>query len=299
MYFHQLQFRAMGTSCQLYLYADSARIAKSVAQRVVTDIERLEQKYSRYREDSYLSEINRCAKEGKSIQVDEETAALLNYADTCFRESDGLFDITSGILRAVWSAQKGHSNIPNTGFLNELLEKVGWQKLQWSNPELAFPVAGMELDLGGVVKEYAADRACSLCRDSAIQHGLINLGGDISVIGPHPDGSPWQVSIRHPTVQNTQVAQIELTCGALASSGDYERYITIEGDRYGHIINPLSGWPTRELVAVSVKANFCLVAGSAATIAMLKESKGKEWLQKLGTGYLWVDYEGHEYSSHL
>jgi thiamine biosynthesis lipoprotein len=157
---------------------------------------------------------------------------------------------------------------------------------------LEFPVPGLELDLGGIVKEYAADRAATLCREFGIAHALVNLGGDIRVIGPHPDGSPWRIGIRDPHREEGVLQMLELYHGALASSGDYERCISIDGVRYGHVLNPRTGWPVRHLAAVSVIADFCVVAGSASTIGMLMEEDGGTWLQELGLPHLWVDVNG-------
>ena len=127
-----------------------------------------------------------------------------------------------------------------------------------------------------------------------IQHGIVNLGGDIKVIGPHADGSPWRVGIRHPRHTDAVLQKLELYNGALASSGDYERCIMLNGIRYGHVLNPKTGWPVRRMASVSVVGDFCVVAGSAATIAMLKEDKGPEWLDRLGLPHLWVDVDGEE-----
>jgi thiamine biosynthesis lipoprotein len=150
----------------------------------------------------------------------------------------------------------------------------------------------MEIDFGGVVKEYAVDRAAALCYAQGIKHGVINLGGDIRVVGPRADGSPWRVGIRHPRSEDALLDTLLLYEGALASSGDYERCIRVNDVRYGHVLNPKSGWPVRHLAAVSVVGDFCVVAGSASTIAMLKEAQGIEWLQDLGLPYLWVDVHG-------
>jgi thiamine biosynthesis lipoprotein len=147
----------------------------------------------------------------------------------------------------------------------------------------------MEIDFGGVVKEYAVDRAAVLCWQSGIRHGLVNLGGDIKVIGPRADGSPWRVGIQHPHQKEAVMQTVSLSEGALASSGDYERCIEVNGVRYGHVLNPKTGWPVKYLAAVSVVGDFCVVAGSASTIAMLKEDSGPEWLASLGLPYLWVD----------
>jgi len=287
---YDTSFKAMGTVCELRLFADTAAQARSAAAAVIADIERLEAKYSRYRDTSKLSAINAVAAQGGSVTVDAETAHLLDYAATCHAESDGLFDITSGILRRAWDFKAGI--LPAQQQLDALLQLTGWHKLQWQRPHLRFRLAGMELDLGGVVKEYAADRAATLCLQHGIQHALINLGGDIRVTGPQADGSPWRIGISNPAAPEQALGSIELTSGALASSGDYQRCLTLDGVRYSHILNPFTGWPTQGLAAVSVTAELCVVAGSASTIAMLKGSAGPEWLAALALPCLWIDTAG-------
>jgi thiamine biosynthesis lipoprotein len=149
----------------------------------------------------------------------------------------------------------------------------------------------MALDFGGIVKEYAVDRAVTLALTAGIRSGIINLGGDLKIIGPRCDGSPWQVGIQHPRRQGT-LRTLALHAGAVASSGDYARCMVLDGVRYGHILNPKTGWPVQHLAAVTVMGEWCVVAGSAATIALLKESAGPSWLAQLGLPYLWVDTQG-------
>ena len=265
-------FKAMGTPCELQLFSEHPGRANRLAKRVIADVQRLEAKYSRYREDSLLSKINQVAKQGGSITVDAETSYLLNYAETCYQQSDGLFDITSGILRHAWRFHA--AQLPSQAEIDPLLENVGWRKLQWHAPTLAFSQPGMELDFGGVVKEYAVDRAATLCREANITQGLINLGGDVRFIGPRAGGEPWILGIAHPRQPGRVLMNLSVTRGAVASSGDYERCIVINGVRYAHILNPKTGWPVRHLAAVSVMSDFCVVAGSASTIAMLKDERG-------------------------
>ncbi|MDD5265567.1 MAG: FAD:protein FMN transferase [Methylococcales bacterium] len=288
--YYRREFKAMGTTCEIQLFARNKAKAGNAADAAIADVQRLEALYSRYKSDSFLSEINRVAAVGGSIHVDEETASLLDYAVACYEQSDGLFDITSGILRRAWKFDQG--KLPGQSLIDELLDKVGWHKLSWKRPVLAFSVPGMEIDFGGVVKEYAVDRAAALCYAQGIKHGVVNLGGDIKVIGPRGDGSPWRVGIRHPRDKTAILDTLLLYEGALASSGDYERCITVNGVRYGHILNPKTGWPVRHLAAVSVVGDFCVVAGSASTIAMLKEEQGTGWLNDLGLPGLWVDVRG-------
>jgi thiamine biosynthesis lipoprotein len=256
----------------------------------VADVHRLEARYSRYRDDSTLSAINRAAAAGASIEVDAETAALLDYADACHAQSGGLFDISSGVLRRVWRHMDG--SLPEAAEVQRCLALVGWQHVRWAPPQLAFERAGMELDLGGIVKEYAVDRAAALLLDAGLTHGFVNLGGDLRVLGPQPDGSPWRIGIRHPRQPDAVLCTVALEHGAMASSGDYERCIVVDGVRYGHILDPRSGWPVRVMAAATVLAPLCVVAGSAATIAMLKDADGPAWLAESGLAHAWVTTDG-------
>ena len=281
----------MGSPCEIQIYAPSLSRGDHVIDRLVAEVMRLEGKYSRYQTTSFLSKINQCAEQGGELEVDEETAGLLDYAVSCYQESDGLFDITSGKLRKVWDFASGR--IPESSDIEAILDYVGWEKLCWQRPFLRFPVPGLEIDLGGAVKEYAADRLVVMAKESGLGHGLVNLGGDIALIGPHPEGAPWEIGIRDPRVQGQLLESLRLTGGALATSGDYERYFIKDGLRYSHILNPKTGWPVSGLASVSVVAPLAVVAGSLSTIAMLKGEEGALWLQTMGSLALWVDRAGN------
>jgi thiamine biosynthesis lipoprotein len=280
----------MGSPCEVQLYSRAPAEARRIAGLMIADVQRLEARYSRYRDDSFLSAINRVAATGGTITVDDETTSLLNYALACYQQSDGLFDITSGILRRAWRFADG--TLPDQALIDALLDHVGWDKVRWSPPVLEFPSPGMEIDLGGVVKEYAADRVAAISREAGIRHGFVNLGGDVKIIGPRPDGEPWRVGIQHPRQRDAFIHTFALCSGGLASSGDYERCIVVDGVRYSHVLNPKTGWPVRHLASVSVVADFCVIAGSASTIAMLKEDQGPAWLESLGLPHFWVDVLG-------
>lgn len=289
-------FDAMGSPCELQLYGRALADIEPIAAAAVAEAQRLEARYSRYRSDSLLSALNRVAAQSGSIDVDGETAGLVHYAATCHRESDGLFDITSGILRRVW--RRDRTTLPDDGEIEACLAHVGWDKLRWQSPRLWFP-AGMEIDLGGIVKEYAADRVAGICLAAGCRHGIVNLGGDIRIMGSHPDGEPWRIGVQHPRDRDAAVGSLALHRAGVATSGDYERCITIAGCRYGHVLNPLTGWPVRHLASVTVVGDFCMVAGSASTIAMLKEANGPAWLARLGLPHLWMDVDGNQGGSLL
>jgi thiamine biosynthesis lipoprotein len=288
--YFRVPFKAMGSPCEIQLFASGEAEARQVSDLVIAEVERLEALYSRYRDTSFLSAINRVAAEGGSITVDLETAQILNYAATCHTESDGLFDITSGILRRAWRFDRDQP--PDPAQIETLLDRVGWHRLRWEPPILSFTVPGMEIDFGGIVKEYAVDAAATLCRAAGVANAVVNLGGDVRIVGPRGDGSPWRVGIRHPRQAGGVLRTLSIREGALASSGDYERCIVFEGVRYGHILNPRTGWPVRHMAAVSVLGDRCVVAGSASTIGMLREAGGPAWLADLGLPHLWVDTDG-------
>ena len=280
----------MGSPCELRLYSSHKNFAQQVADAAILEVHRLEKKYSRYREDSVTSKINNSAGNKNGIEVDTETVLLLNYAQVGYEQSSGLFDISSGILRKAWDFRS--QKLPLQKDIDALLPLIGWDKLLWQAPHLYLPLKGMELDFGGYVKEYAADVAANVCSSSGITSGLVNLGGDICIIGPHPNGDAWKVGIRHPRSPNVPMSFVLLEKGGLASSGDYERFMMVDGVRYAHILNPQTGWPVNSLASTSVYAEQCVVAGTSSTIAMLKgEKAGLAWLEKLGLPYISMNQE--------
>lgn len=279
----------MGSICQLKFYCHSKEIADRISQDAINEALRLESKYSRYLDNSITSQINRSSGNKNGVIVDEETTALLNYADTAYQQSNELFDITSGVLRKAWDFTS--NNIPTKNNILTYLKLVGWHNIIWQAPKLILPYAGTEIDFGGYVKEYATDVLARIFLDSKLEFGLVSMGGDINVFGPHPDGKPWQIGIQDPRSEvKKAIAYINITKAALASSGDYERFMIVDEQRYCHIINPKTGWPIQNSFAsVSVVAEQCLIAGTSATIAMLMEHNGKAWLENTGLDYLGIN----------
>jgi thiamine biosynthesis lipoprotein len=277
-------FHAMGSPCSIQFFAESEAKAGEVYRLATDRIAGLERRYSRYREDSLISEINRRAGSGVKTPLDPETFALLKYADQCFKESRQLFDVTSGVLRQVWT--KDRSELPSKQEISVILPLIGWKKVQWDEHAILLPLVGMQLDFGGIVKEYAADVASTCLLENGISSGIVELGGDIRVVGPMPNGEGWPVGIRDPLARDKAIAEFTMKSGALATSGDYERFQLIDGVRYSHILNPKTGWPVAGLRAVSVIASHCVLAGSVATIAMVKAAQGLSWLRASGLPFL-------------
>ena len=284
-------FSAMSCANELQLAVPTAALAQAeaLARQVEAEVRRLEALWSRYRPDSMVSRINQA--KGASVAVDAETAGLLDYAAAAWQSSGGQFDLTSGVLRRVWRFEPG-SEPPSAEAIAALLPLIGWEKVDWQSPLLRLP-AGMEIDLGGLGKEYAADRAATLIAAAGLS-GLINLGGDMVATGPLPgaDGSeqPWQIGIAAAGGASALAARVPLSRGALASSGDYERCLIHQGRRYGHILDPHTGWPVPDgPSAVSVLAPTCLLAGTLATLALLQGPTAADWLAANGVQH-WLQW---------
>lgn len=283
-------FQAMGTGCCFHVFARDEKEAQTIALAGAREVYRLEGTYSRYDPDSRLSAINAVGREGGRVEVDAETAFLIDTAFAWHSQSDGLFDITSGALRRLWNFDR--HDLPNADELAAILAVCGLSRLRWAAPILHFTVPGMELDLGGIVKEYACDRAAECMLDAGAQAVLVDLGGDIRVAGTRPDNNPWPIGIRLPGASDAAASAVEMIAGGLATSGDYERFFDIGGRRYSHVLDPRTGWPIEGVASVSVTADACLEAGRLSTLALLKGIGAAAWLAGQGASYLVIDKKG-------
>ena len=276
----------MGGPAQLVVdgVSELATPIETLWQTLSGRLDDLEQRYSRYLDNSLVSTINRRAGTQIVTEVDTETAALLNLAGQLWQESGGLFDITSGPLRRAFNFQTGGVASPEQ--LDAAKALIGWERIEWQDNGLRLPVTGMEIDLGGLVKEYAADCAAQLMREAGVKHGLIELAGDVVAIGVQANGAPWSVGIRDPQ-QDSSILTVHLTDSAMATSGNYARVIKHQGQSYGHLLDPQSGLPVEGPTSVTVIDNHCLTAGAVSTVACLKsEDDAEQWLNQAGLPWL-------------
>jgi thiamine biosynthesis lipoprotein len=284
---HQFSFNALGGGCDI----DVVGIERpdALIQLAVVEVRRIEAKFSRYIDSSIVGRINSQAGVGW-VACDEETIGLLDYANTLYEHSNGLFDITSGVMRRVWNFEK--NKIPAPGELKKILALIGWSKFERKGNQVRLKKAGMQIDLGGFGKEYAVDRVAAIFLENGVSSALINFGGDVRALGTKPDGLPWQIGIQDPRQLDKCFAALNLSQGALATSGDYERFFEIDGKRYCHILNPKTGMPVSYWRSVTVLAPLTSAAGATTTIAMLLQEQGLNYLQNSGFAFLAVDHAG-------
>lgn len=273
----RFNFRAMATPCEVLIESKETATAEAAAHAVEMEARRIEHKFSRYTNDSVVGRIN--AAGGKEITVDAETAHLLNFSDECFRVSAGLFDITSGVLRRVWRFD-GSNRVPSEAQISVLTQLVGWEKVRWNPPVIMLP-EGMEIDLGGLAKEYAVDRALGALGEITTSPALVNFGGDLRVSGPRRQGARWKVAIESVDTEGQMAGLLELADGAIATSGDARRFLLKDGVRYGHILNPRTCRPVTDAPrSVTVAAATCVEAGMIATLAVLQGGGAEAFLKR-------------------
>lgn len=273
------EFRAMASPCEVLVETSSAPLARRLCTEAQKEALRIEAKFSRYRDDSAVQKINLA--QGRPVQVDEETARLMDFAAQCFELSDGLFDVTSGVLRRAWNFQDRASPIPSQATLDSLLEHIGWQKVSWRSPTIRLS-EGMQIDLGGIGKEYAVDAVAAKLSTMSKVPLLVNFGGDLHASRAPRHSKAWDVGIRLATGGLSTGAErtIHLERGAMATSGDAERFLTSLGVRYGHVLNPRTGWPVPGGPrSVTVAGNTCTEAGVLSTLALLHGADAESFLQ--------------------
>ena len=270
------RFYAMASPCELLIDTQDENLAKQLTSIAQAEVTRIEKKFSRYRTDNLLHQINHG--HGQPVTIDDETYRLLQFANTCFELSDGMFDLSSGVLRKAWNFN-GSDQLPSPELVSSLLPLVGWQRLRFKHNELIMP-ADMELDFGGIGKEYAVDCVAKLCNQLEPKLSVVvNFGGDIQVTCPRKHEQYWHIGIESLQGEDLTAQLLHIKAGGLATSGDARRFLLKDGKRYSHILNPNTGYPVEDAPrSVTVAASHCIQAGLLATLALLQGPEAEQFL---------------------
>ena len=246
----------MGTMLSVAAWDDDAERAVAVLRTVRAAVNRVDSLMSTYRDDSDVSRINRAAGSGAWTRVSAETLEVLEASLEHARRSEGAFDPTVGPVIDVWGFYRETGAIPGAGALDSARALTGWRRVEVRREDrlVRLPAAGMRLDFGAIAKGYAVDLAVAAAERAGGRRVMIDLGGNIGVLGDAPAGGRWPLGLRHPRDPALPFAVIDVEHGAVATSGDYERFFVIDGTRYAHIVDPRTGWPVRGVASVSVLA---------------------------------------------
>lgn len=277
-------FDAMASPCEVLMEVADEKLAYKILRAVSNEAWRIENKFSRYRNGNIIYKINHA--NGKAVRLDDESARLIDFSVQLYQLSEGLFDITSGVLRRVWKFDGG-DQLPQAVEVERILDQIGWHKVIWQNHTITLQ-PGMEIDLGGVGKEYAVDRCVQIARTLTSDSVLVNFGGDLATTGPRSDNGYWSVG-RQITGRENTIALFQLRKGAIATSGDAHRYLLKDGIRYSHVLNPKTGWPVVDAPhTVSIAAPSCIEAGMLSTLAMLQGEDAEQFLKLQDIDY-WLN----------
>lgn len=276
---HKHRFTAMGTPCEVQIETRDSRLAGHFARIGEAEARRIEEKFTRYKPTGVVWAINNAARNGggQPVEVDEETAGLIDYAAQVHALSDGRFDVTSGVLRQAWTFD-GSDRVPEPEQVAALMPLIGWGKVRWERPYLTLP-PGMEIDLGGIAKEYAVDRAAMAIMAETDCAALVNFGGDLRTTRAKQAGR-WAVAIESIDPAKSSGGLLHIGEGAIATSGDAKRFLLKDGKRYSHILDPRTGWPVEAPPrSVTVAARTCVQAGTLSTLAMLLGPEAERFLK--------------------
>jgi FAD:protein FMN transferase len=277
-----ITYAAMASRCEVLARCENASAAEELAALGYQETARIEAKFSRYRDGNIVHAINHS--EGAAVSVDAETARLLRYAGQCYELTEGRFDVTSGVLRRAWKFDGGTA-IPDRALIQSLRKRIGWHRVEFDGTRIRLE-PGMELDLGGIGKEYAADKVAEALAAASGAAVMVNLGGDIRAIAGASSREPWRIGIEDPWHETGAVGQVELAEGGVATSGDARRFCYVDGVRLGHILDPRTGWPVVGAPrSVTVVGSTCTEAGFLATAAMLRGADAESFLGAQGVTY--------------
>ncbi len=292
-----VRFRAMGTDCQLIYRGPSRKQSVAFRDAAVAWVADFERKYSRYREDSLISAINRVAGQGW-VETDAELESMFALCDHYHWSTGAVFDPTALPLQRLWNYQAEQPRIPNDDEIAAALKLVGWSKVQREPGRVRLAETGMAIDLGGIGKEYAVDRVIEQSKPFGITDILVDFGRDVRACGLAPQGGPWRVGLEHPTDTGRCWGGVHVSNRAVTTSGDYLRGFEFEGNRYGHIIDPRTGRPIANgCHAASVVAPTCSEAGVLSTAALiLGHIEGVRLIERscLAQGCIWQEGTLHE-----
>lgn len=266
----------MGTIVEISVAAQDEDAAFHAIKAAFSEMERIEREMSFFREESELSRLNRLAGRGP-VQVSQELVALLRTSLRISQLTQGAFDVTVAPLLRLWPIYRAEKILPTDDRIREALSHVGYRKLMVSEHDrtVAFADPGMAVDLGGIAKGYAIDRAVAILKNLGVRAALVNAGGDVYAYGRKPNGDPWTIGIRHPRQKDGVLAAAKVKDMAIVTSGDYERFFIKDGKRYSHIIDPRSGFTAQKTASVTVTAPEAVVADGLATgVLVLGAEKG-------------------------
>jgi len=285
---------SLHTITSMTVVTSNEQQAQQAIDAAYRELERLGQMLNFYADDSEVTAINKNAGI-RPVRVSPETFEVIRQAVFASENTDGAFDATVGPLVKLWDFKRGI--IPDKDAIEELLEQVGYKNivLDASAQTVYLKEEGAQIDLGGILKGYAADKASLVLQKHGLSSGIVTIGGEVRAFGNKPDGTPWIVGIQNPRQKGPNdevIATIALSNRSVSTSGDYIKFFEKDGVRYHHILNPKTGYPAEQCGSVTVIANDGVTADGFSKIFVLGPEKGLKIAKKVGFDAIFIDCNG-------
>ena len=270
----------MGTAVECQAFHAVPRQARQAVRSAFAAVEQVDRDMSLYRSESDVGRLNRLAGQ-EEMPIHDSTAAVLRESLSVAAASQGALDVTISPLLAQWGFHSVRQEAPGPRQLEAALALVDYRHVHFdgANGTVRLARPGMQLDFGGIAKGYAVDQAVESLRHCGVHQGMVNAGGDLRLLGHHPDGAPWVVGVQHPLVPARLLLALSLNGGAVATSGNYLRYRVYNGQRYGHLLHPQRGYPADTALSMTVIAPTAMRADALATAALVMGHDGLTWLR--------------------
>lgn len=256
----------MGSRFDITVVGKDSASANIHIESAIAEITRIERLISSWDPNSQTSEVNHNAGIGP-VKVDKELFELIERAIRLSKMTDGAFDISYASMDKIWKFDGSMTQMPSQEAIKASVEKVGFQNiiLDKANSTVYLKHEGMKIGFGAIGKGYAADKAKTLLMAEGVEAGIINASGDMNTWGKQPNGEPWKVAITNPMDKNKAFALLPIEHGAVVTSGNYEKFVSFNGKRYSHIIDPRTGYPASGIISVTVFAPQAELADALAT----------------------------------
>ena len=276
-------FFVMGTILEFRLYCNDKEVCDKAILEAYSEVKRLDDIFSNYKNNSVLSRVNSFAGDGR-ISVSQEFIELTSRAIFFSGLTDGAFDITVGKAIEIWSVGEQKNLMPNRDEIQRAQDCIGFDKMKLYPREKQIELQSpcLSLDFGGIGKGFALDRAVKILRSYGIKRGIVNFGGNIYAMQPPPGEDGWDVGIRHPRDEAEVLTLLKVEDIAVSTSGDYERYFEVNGRRFSHIIDPRDGLPVKSVPSVTVIARNATDADALSTaLSVMKRDKAIRFIEGL------------------
>ena len=264
---HQKKIKLMGNRFEISIVSDDKNWAFEIIEEAVKEIQRIETLLTTFDENSQTNQINKFAGI-KPVKVDKEVFELIERCNRISQLTQGAFDITYGsINKKLWNFDTSMTALPSQAVAKKMVQLINYKNIELNKTETSVfqKKKGMRIGFGGIGKGYGAEKAKKIMQNNGVQSGIVNASGDLTVWGKQPNGKPWTIGIADPNNAKYHFSSLELTNTSIATSGNYEKFILIDGKKYSHTINPKTGLPIEGIKSVTLITPNAEFADAMAT----------------------------------